>query len=263
IPQSGGPPKKVGDEAIYTREDDRVVRAATTATSLELEQESGNIYKTRSTATLNEPSPQGIGSGSGPRVLALETSKTAQDLVIKKLKKKVKRLEKKQRARALGMKLFKIGTSRRKSLDKENVSKQRRNLKTRPMFKEGDFDDMVNEAIENVEGDTVNAASAVNTATTRVSAASASVTTTGVSISTAESRTPPTTTTTTFEDEDLTIAQTLIKMRSQKDKEKGKRVAFRAAQEESARPTRILPTIKQKIKAKALCKSLKSLQRTL
>ncbi|GKA80168.1 putative ribonuclease H-like domain-containing protein, partial [Tanacetum coccineum] len=226
-------------------EDDRVVRAATTATRLEAEQESGNIYKTRPTATLNEPSPQGTGSGSGPRcqdttlgdadaqtrfetaskkshdlpllevntsvsgedsmehqddltdfvpptphdspllgghtpgsdegrpnineliaictnlsngVLALETSKTAQDLVINKLKKKVKRLEKKQRERTLGMKLFKIGTSRRKSLDKEDVSKQGRNLKTRPMFEEGDYDDdfnnmddMVNEEMENVE----------------------------------------------------------------------------------------------------------------
>nr|GEY08268.1 hypothetical protein [Tanacetum cinerariifolium] len=120
------------------------------------------------------------------RVLTLEQSKTAQDLVIKKLQKKVKRLEKKQRGR---------------------------NLKTRPMFKEGDsdndfddIDDMVDEALENVEGDTVNAGGAVNSATTGVSAASASVTTVGVSISTAEPRTPPTTTTTAFEDEDLTIA---------------------------------------------------------
>ncbi|GJY13579.1 hypothetical protein Tco_0382888 [Tanacetum coccineum] len=146
-------------------------------------------------------------------VLALETSKTSQDLVINKLKKKVKRLEKKQRARTPGMKLFKIGTSRRKSLDKENVSKQGRNLKTRSMFKEGDFDDdfydtddMVNEEIENVEGDTVNAGGAINTTSTGVSVASASVTTAGVSISTAKPRTPPTTTTTAFEDEDLTIA---------------------------------------------------------
>ncbi|GJT55933.1 putative ribonuclease H-like domain-containing protein [Tanacetum coccineum] len=279
IPQSSGPPKKVGDEAVYTGEDDRVVRAATTATSLEAEQESGNIHKTRSTATLNEPSLQGTGSGSGPRcqdttlgdadaqtrfetaskqsrdpplsevntsgsgedsmehqddltdfvpptphdsplsgghtpgsdegrpninelmaictkfsnkVLALETSKTAQDLVITKLKKKVKRLEKKQRARTPRMKLFKIGTSRRKSLDKEN----------------------------NVEGDTVNDGGAVNTATTGVSAASASITTDGVPISTAEPRTPPTTTITAFEDEDLTIAQTLVKMRTEKDKKK-------------------------------------------
>nr|GFC87786.1 hypothetical protein [Tanacetum cinerariifolium] len=37
IPQSSGLPKKVGDEAVYTGEDDRVVRAATTAASLEAE----------------------------------------------------------------------------------------------------------------------------------------------------------------------------------------------------------------------------------
>ncbi|GJW46165.1 hypothetical protein Tco_0077811 [Tanacetum coccineum] len=37
IPQSSGPLKKVGDEVVYTGEDDKVVRAATTATSLEAE----------------------------------------------------------------------------------------------------------------------------------------------------------------------------------------------------------------------------------
>ncbi|GKB03727.1 hypothetical protein Tco_0831870 [Tanacetum coccineum] len=68
------------------------------------------------------------------------------------------------------------------------------------------YDDMVNEEMENIEGDIVNAGGAVNTATTGVSAASASITTAVVSISTAEPRTPPTTTTTAFEDEDLTIA---------------------------------------------------------
>ncbi|GKC81465.1 hypothetical protein Tco_1137182, partial [Tanacetum coccineum] len=40
IPQSSGPPKKVSDEAFYIREDDIVVRAATTASSLKTEQES-------------------------------------------------------------------------------------------------------------------------------------------------------------------------------------------------------------------------------
>ncbi|GJX65477.1 putative ribonuclease H-like domain-containing protein, partial [Tanacetum coccineum] len=57
------------------------------------------------------------------RVLVLENSKTAQDLVNQKLKRRVKRLEKALRTRTPGMKLFKIGTSRRKGLDKENVSK--------------------------------------------------------------------------------------------------------------------------------------------
>ncbi|GKG63564.1 hypothetical protein Tco_0643112, partial [Tanacetum coccineum] len=50
-----------------------------------------------------------------------------------------------------------------------------------------------------------------------VTAVSAPITTVGVSISTVEPSTPPTTTT-IMEDEDLTIAQTLIKMRSKKSK---------------------------------------------
>nr|GEV83651.1 ribonuclease H-like domain, reverse transcriptase, RNA-dependent DNA polymerase [Tanacetum cinerariifolium] len=183
-------------------------------------------------------------------------SRSDDDLVIKKLQKKVKNLEKKQMARTLGMNLFKVGTSRRQSLDKENVSKQRRNLKTRPMFEEGDIDDdfddindMVDESMKNVKGDTVNAGGVVNTATTGVSTANASVTTTGVSISTVEPRTPPTTTITAFEDEDLTIAQTLVKIRSKKDKEKG--VTFKDV-EESARQTTILLTINPKDKGKGI-----------
>ncbi|GJT98652.1 copia protein [Tanacetum coccineum] len=114
------------------------------------------------------------------------------------------------------------------------------------MFKEGNFDDdfddaddILNEEMENVEGDTVNASGAVNTATTGVSAASASVTTAGVSISTAEPRTPPTTTKTTFKDEDLTISQTLVKMRTSKEPKKGSdldgcRLAMRLQEEEKA-----------------------------
>nr|GEY89497.1 hypothetical protein [Tanacetum cinerariifolium] len=82
------------------------------------------------------------------RVLALEQTKTAQDLVIKKLQKKVKRFERKIKTRTPGMTLFKIGNFRRKSLDKENISRHGRYLKTRPMFKESNFDnidDMVDE----------------------------------------------------------------------------------------------------------------------
>ncbi|GJW40388.1 hypothetical protein Tco_0066233 [Tanacetum coccineum] len=88
-------------------------------------------------------------------VLALEQSKTAQDLVIRKLKKKVKKLEKKLRARTPWMKLFKIGTSNRKSLDEEYVSKQeRKSNKTKPMFDDSDFAKLdVDNVMENVESD--------------------------------------------------------------------------------------------------------------
>ncbi|GJS56535.1 retrovirus-related pol polyprotein from transposon TNT 1-94 [Tanacetum coccineum] len=57
IPQSSGPPVKVGDEAVHKELGDRMKRAATTASSLEAEQDSGNINRTQSIATLNEPSP--------------------------------------------------------------------------------------------------------------------------------------------------------------------------------------------------------------
>ncbi|GKD98648.1 hypothetical protein Tco_1382545 [Tanacetum coccineum] len=47
--------------------ENRMERAATTASSLEAEQDSGNINRTQSMATLNESFPQGTDSGSGPR----------------------------------------------------------------------------------------------------------------------------------------------------------------------------------------------------
>ncbi|GKD84974.1 hypothetical protein Tco_1356128 [Tanacetum coccineum] len=43
IPQSSGPPVKVGDEAVYKELGDRIERAATTASNLDAEQDSGNI----------------------------------------------------------------------------------------------------------------------------------------------------------------------------------------------------------------------------
>ncbi|GJY43168.1 hypothetical protein Tco_0431381 [Tanacetum coccineum] len=67
VPQPSGPTNNVVDEAVNEEMDDSLVRAATTASSLEAEQDSGNIDKTRSKATLNEPSSLGTSSGSGPR----------------------------------------------------------------------------------------------------------------------------------------------------------------------------------------------------
>ncbi|GKF62618.1 hypothetical protein Tco_0182672, partial [Tanacetum coccineum] len=67
IPQSGGPPEKVGDEAVHKELDDIIERVVTTASSLEAKQDSGNINRTQSIETLNESFPQGTDSGSGPR----------------------------------------------------------------------------------------------------------------------------------------------------------------------------------------------------
>ncbi|GKD81268.1 hypothetical protein Tco_1348107 [Tanacetum coccineum] len=321
ISQSSGPIPLVVDKTVTKEREDRMERAATTASSLEVEQDSGNINRTQSMATLNEPSPQGTGLGSGPRcqdtilgdaeaqtrfetaskqsndpplsrvntlgsgedrlklkelmdlytklsdrVLDLETTKTAQAKEIASLKKRVKKLERKRKSKTPGMNLFKIGTSRRRSLGEEDASKQGRNLKQgkqSSIFEESDFDDEgfdadMDEVFKDVEGDAeqvISAAAdevptgdAVNTAGTEVNTASAPVTTAGVSVSTAEPITtasvnittaepitPPTTTTTVFEDEDLTIAQTLVKMRSEKSKVRG--VVMQEPSETATRPT--------------------------
>ncbi|GJV13341.1 hypothetical protein Tco_1354882 [Tanacetum coccineum] len=66
-PRPSDPIKNVADEAVHKELGDRLVRAATTASSLEAEQDSGNINKNQSKATPNESSSQGINSGSGPR----------------------------------------------------------------------------------------------------------------------------------------------------------------------------------------------------
>ncbi|GJY28023.1 hypothetical protein Tco_0403790 [Tanacetum coccineum] len=178
VPQSSVPSDTVADEAIYKELDDSLVRAVTTTSSLEAEQDSGNIIKTRSKATPNEAGSQGTSSGCGPRrqetmgdtiaqtrfenvsklsndpllardktlqsgedslklnelmelctdlqqrVLDLETTKTTQANEIASLKRRVKKLKKKDRSRTHKLKrLYKVGLSARveSSRDEEDL----------------------------------------------------------------------------------------------------------------------------------------------
>ncbi|GJZ76148.1 hypothetical protein Tco_0640613 [Tanacetum coccineum] len=195
-------------------------RAITTDASLDAAQDSDNITETQSTTTLNEPHPQGEGSEEkDARAVGSQT------------KEKVKSLEKAKGSQSTikqeGEKYGQVESSD-DDLDEEDASKQgRKNDKTNPMLHESDFDGFDDETVD--------------AATTGVSTASAPVTTAGVAISTAEPRTPPTTTT-VFDDEDVTMAmaQTLIKMKEEKAKEKG--VAFKDV-EDSSRPVRSITTL--------------------
>ncbi|GKC95534.1 hypothetical protein Tco_1160976 [Tanacetum coccineum] len=146
IPQSSGPTDNVADEAVNEEMDDSLERATTTTTSLVVEQDRGNINKTQSKATLNEPSSIGTSSGSGPRrqetmgdtialtrVLDPENTKTAQAQEITSLKRRVKRQEKKNRSKTYRLKrLYKVGLSARiksskdEGLGEEDASKQGR-----------------------------------------------------------------------------------------------------------------------------------------
>ncbi|GKF71163.1 hypothetical protein Tco_0207277 [Tanacetum coccineum] len=57
ISQSSRPIHIVVDEIVYKEKEDIMERAATIASSLEAEQDNGNINRTQSMETLNEPSP--------------------------------------------------------------------------------------------------------------------------------------------------------------------------------------------------------------
>ncbi|GJX50746.1 hypothetical protein Tco_0277591 [Tanacetum coccineum] len=57
ISQSSGPIPLVADETVIKEWEDRMERDATTASSLEAKQDSGNINRTQSMTTLNESFP--------------------------------------------------------------------------------------------------------------------------------------------------------------------------------------------------------------
>ncbi|GKE00060.1 hypothetical protein Tco_1388043, partial [Tanacetum coccineum] len=185
VPQPSGPTTNVADEAVNEEMDDSLVRATTNASSLEAEQDSGNIDKTQSKATPNEPSSPRTSSGGGPRrqetmrdtitqtrsknvsklsndpllargntlqsgedslklqelmalcttlqsrVLALETTKTTQANEIASLKRRVKKLERRNKSRTRGLKIiYRVGSSRRvessedEGLGEDDASKQ-------------------------------------------------------------------------------------------------------------------------------------------
>ncbi|GKC27119.1 uncharacterized mitochondrial protein-like protein, partial [Tanacetum coccineum] len=64
ISQSSGSIHLVVDETVYKEWEDIMEMAATTASSLEVKQDSGNINRTQSMATVNESFPQGTDLGS-------------------------------------------------------------------------------------------------------------------------------------------------------------------------------------------------------
>ncbi|GJR59490.1 hypothetical protein Tco_1501652 [Tanacetum coccineum] len=108
------------NETVTKEREDIMERAATTASSLERRVDSGNINRTQSMATLNDPKSFGKHGVS----LVRQQKLTAQAKEIPSLKKIVKKLERKRKSKTLGMNLFNIGTSKRRSLGEEDASKR-------------------------------------------------------------------------------------------------------------------------------------------
>ncbi|GJS92279.1 retrovirus-related pol polyprotein from transposon TNT 1-94 [Tanacetum coccineum] len=188
-------------------------------------------------------------------VLDLEKETDSQAVEILNLKKRVKKLERTRKLRISHprRRIYKQVKSSDDDLDEEDASKQgRRSNKTKPMFKDSDFA-VLDDAMKDVD---VTARPSQVSTTDQVSIARPEVSATSVLVSVATPVTPPITTTIFDDNEDLTIAQTLVKMTSEKAKEKG--VDFRDEEEtprllnRSTTTLQPLPTIDLKDKGKGI-----------
>ncbi|GKC99192.1 hypothetical protein Tco_1169467 [Tanacetum coccineum] len=246
------------DEDVYKELGNSLVRAATTSSSLEAEQDSDNINKTQSKETPNESSSQGTNSGGGPwcqetmkdtiaqtrlkldelmalyttlqnRVLDLEKTKTTQHNEIASLKRRFKKLKKKDRSRTHRLKrLYKVSlTARVESFNNEeslgeDASKQGRidaidADEEITLVSVHDVNVFAGEEVFIAEQDVVkDVVEFINTAKLIIDAAQVSVA--GDIVSTASAATTisaATTTTTTIKTyDDITLAQALEEMKS-------------------------------------------------
>ncbi|GJX81580.1 hypothetical protein Tco_0331061 [Tanacetum coccineum] len=254
VPQPSDPIGSVADEVVHKELGDSLVRAATTASSLEPEQDSSNIDKTQSKATPNESSSLGTTSGGDPRytlqsdedrlkldelmalcttlqnmVLELEKTKTSQDNEIASLKRRVKKLKKKNSSRTHKLKrLYKVGLTARvessnyeESLG-EDASKQGRinainadeeiTLVSVHDMNVSTGEEVVEEVVEVINtAKLIIDAAQVSAAGDKVSTASAATTVSAATTTTATINTV----------DDITLAQALEEMKSTKPKKKG------------------------------------------
>ncbi|GJS08108.1 hypothetical protein Tco_0364904 [Tanacetum coccineum] len=204
---------------IHKELGDSLVRAATTASSLEVEQDNGNINKTQSKATPNESCSLRTTSGGGPkcqetigdtiaqtRVLDLEKTKTTQHNEIASLKRRVKKLEMKNRSRTHKLKRLYKGRIDAIDADEEITLVSVQNV-DEEMF------DMHVSAGEEVVKEVVEV---INTAKLIIDAAQVNVAGDIVSIASAATTTTAIITTV----DDITLAQALMEIKSTKPKEK-------------------------------------------
>ncbi|GJS24440.1 hypothetical protein Tco_0453072 [Tanacetum coccineum] len=210
------------DDAVHKELGDSLVRVATIASSLEAEQDSGNITKTRSKATPNESSSLGTTSGGGPRCQETMGDTIAQT-------RRVKKLEKKNRSRTHKLKrLYKVGlTARVESSDDEESLGEDASKQGRIDAIDADEEitlvsvhDMNVSAGEEVAEEVVEV---INTAKLIIDAAQVSAAGDIVSAASAATTVSAATTTTATITtvDDITLAQALEEMKSTKPKKKG------------------------------------------
>nr|GEX67664.1 retrovirus-related Pol polyprotein from transposon TNT 1-94 [Tanacetum cinerariifolium] len=223
ISQSSGPTTVVADETVYKERRDIVEKAATTTTSLDVEQDSGTINRTQSMAISNEPIHQGNGLGGSPRrqytILGIDLVKLdCSGFGNYSSKEESQEIGKEEKVKNF-------------TTQDDVIQSQDRDAKIQGSY---GHDIEISTASTSINNTSINV-----TTNEPVTTVSTPITTAGVSVSTVEPSTPLTITTTIIKDEDLITSQTLIKIRSQKSKEKSKERGPKENSSETAtRPTR-------------------------
>ncbi|GKA78546.1 hypothetical protein Tco_0785083 [Tanacetum coccineum] len=201
---------------------------------------SGGHTSDRAEGALNLQELSVLCTNLSNRVLALESIKDAQSAEISALKSRIKKMEKKCKPSI---------SHHRAWLKREEKSKPESTLDDNTVFVDQDADHGSGDKRGNAE-------ELVSTARPEVSTARPDIDAARQEDSVVKPRTPPTTTS-IFDDEDITMAQTLIKMKEEKAKEKG--VSIKDV-DDSSRPERSiltlkpLPTIDPKDKGKGVLK---------
>ncbi|GJT13374.1 hypothetical protein Tco_0860416 [Tanacetum coccineum] len=240
VPQPSDLIESVADEAAHKELGDSLVRATTTASSLEAELDSGlRMYLNIPMIYCSQKSKRGNTLRSDEdrlkldelmelcttlqnQVLDLEKTKTTQHNEIANLKRRVKKLEKKNRSRTHRLKrLYKVGlTARVESSDEKKVwVRMHLNrgglmlLMRRREFSLVSIHDMNVSAGEEVVKEVVEV---INTAKLIIDAAQVSAASVATTVSAATTTTAIITTV-----DDITLAQALIEMKSTKPKVKG------------------------------------------
>ncbi|GJS06368.1 hypothetical protein Tco_0363164 [Tanacetum coccineum] len=130
VPQPSDPSDNVADEVVHKELGDSLVRAATTASSLEVKQDSGGGPRCQETMgdTITQTRFENVSKLSNDsllaRVLDFEKTKTTKANEIASLKRRVKKLKKKRSSRTHKLKrLYKVGLSDRveSSRDEEDL----------------------------------------------------------------------------------------------------------------------------------------------
>nr|GEU99903.1 hypothetical protein [Tanacetum cinerariifolium] len=235
-------------DTVYEERENRVEKVSTTTASLDAEQDIGIINRAQSTKIPNEPIPQGTGLGGSPM---------RQDTILgdRPAQTRFERLSKQSYEPPLSgvntlrsgednmqlMKLMELCTklsARVLALENNKTAQDLEitYLKKRDAEIQGRYghDVEINTASTPITTVSINITTAEP-----VTTISTPIITAGVSVSNAEPSTPLPTTTTVIEDKYLTIAQTLMKMRSEKSKEKAKERGSKEKSSETAtRPTK-------------------------